>query len=96
MIKFRIFYKIGGVFMEEVFFGEAFNKVMSYLHNKNVPVKLVYNDDSEQTVKIITFDSYHLFCKDIEEEDSFIVLKHSLKRIETEVKLDKVVEKVKK
>ena len=40
--------------MEEVFFGEAFNKVMSYLHNKNVPVKLVYNDDTKQTVKIIT------------------------------------------
>lgn len=82
--------------MTEVFFGEAFNKVMSYFYNKDIPIKLVYNDGTEQAVKIITFDSYNIFCKDLEGEESFIVLKHSLKRIETAVKLEKIVEKVKK
>ena len=81
--------------MKDIFWGEAFNKTMSYLYNKNVPIKLIYNNDTEQLIKIITFDSYHIFGKDLETEETSIILKHSLKRIETEVNLDKVVEKVK-
>ena len=75
---------------------QAFNKVMTYFHDKNIPVKLIYNDGTEQTVKIITFDNYHIFCKGFDEgRESFIVPKHSIKRINTEVNLEKVIEKVK-
>lgn len=75
------------------YFGTAFREVMDYFYKNNVPVNLVYNDGSEQVVKIISYDNYNLICKEMEGKKSFNVFKHSLKRIETEINLEGVIDK---
>ena len=70
----------------------AFRDVLDYFHANNIPVKLVYNDNTEKTVFVIKYDEYNIICQDLEEEESFAVSKHILKRIETQINLDRVIE----
>ena len=66
---------------------------MDYHYTNDAPVKLIYNDGSEEVVYIISYDSYNIICQDLDKKKSFIVLKHSLKKIETEMKLENVIDR---
>ena len=81
---------------KSAYYGRTFKAVLDYFHKKNVPVKLIYNDDSEQVVYIISYDKFNIICQDLDKKKSFVVFKHSLKRIETEIKLNGVIEEERK
>ena len=73
----------------------AFDDLLIYHYENNIPLKLIYDNGEEEVVNIIKFDRYNLFCKDIEGQ-SFIVFKHSLRKIETKADLDSVFEEISK
>mgnify|MGYP006277558141 CR=1 FL=1 len=75
------------------YYMRSFRAVLDYLHENNVPANLVYNDGSEQIAYIISYDKFNIICQDQNKEKSFVVFKHSLKRIETEIKLEGVIER---
>ncbi|MFW6026058.1 MAG: hypothetical protein ACOCRX_06925 [Candidatus Woesearchaeota archaeon] len=75
------------------YYMRSFRAVLDYLYKNNVPANLVYNDGSEQPVYIISYDKFNIICQDLDKKKSFVVLKHALKRIETEIKLEGVIEK---
>ena len=54
---------------------------------------MVYRDGTEEVVYIISYDKFNIICQDKEENKSFAVFKHALKRIETEINLEGVIEK---
>ena len=67
--------------------------ILDYFETNNVPVNLIYNDGSEEPVYIISYDNYNIICQDLDKNKFFMVLKHRLKKIETEIKLEGVIEK---
>ena len=68
--------------------------ILEYHYENNIPFKLIYDDGREQVVNIISYDNYNLVCQD-ERGNSFLVFKHSLKRIETKANLEEVIAEVK-
>ena len=70
----------------------TFRDVLDYFHANNIPVNLVYKDGKEKVVYIVNYDEYNIICQNLDKEESFIVSKHILKRIETQINLDKIAE----
>ena len=70
----------------------AFRDVLDYFHANNIPVNLVYKDGREKVVYILNYDEYNIICEDLNTGNSLTVFKHTLKRIETQIKLDGVIE----
>jgi len=75
------------------YYMRSFHAVLDYLYSNNVPAKFVYNDGTEQVVYIISYDKFNIICQEKEGNKSFSVFKHALKRIETEINLEGVIEK---
>lgn len=78
---------------ERGYYMRSFRAVLDYLYQNNVPAKFVYNNGTEQIVYIISYDKFNIICQDKEENKSFVVFKHALKRIEIEINLEGVIEK---
>ena len=78
------------------YYHQSFKVAMDYHYTNDAPVKLIYNDGSEEVVYIISYDNYNIICQDLDKKKSFIVLKHSLKKIETEMKLENVIDRARK
>jgi len=70
----------------------AFRDTLDYFHANKIPVNLVYRDCTEKAVFIINYDEYNIICQDLDKGEFFAVSKHILKRIETQIKLDEVIE----
>jgi len=81
---------------EKGYYMRSFRAVLDYLYKNNVPANLVYNDGSEQVVYIISYDKFNIICQDQDKEKSFVVFKHSLKRIESKIKLEGIIEEEQK
>lgn len=81
---------------ENAFNKHAFGDVMNYHYEKEIPLKLIYNDGTEQVVNIISFDRYTLICEEVESQESFVAYKHSVKKIETKVDLKEVFNEIRK
>ncbi|MFW6270640.1 MAG: hypothetical protein ACOC4G_11230 [Bacillota bacterium] len=78
------------------YYHQSFKVILDYHYHNKAPVKLIYNDGSKEVVYIISYDNYNIICQDLEQKKSFVVLKHSLKKIETEIKLENIIDRARK
>ena len=66
--------------------------VIKYCSDNNIPVRFIYNDGTEDIVKVIHITKFEYLVRDNQEDKDFIIPKHSIKKIQLEGNIEKMIE----
>lgn len=77
-------------------YSRAVSAVILYCIEYELPVELVFLDESKELVKILELTDYEMIVKNIETEKESIVYKHCLKRVNIEGSTRKYIEEYRK
>ena len=72
-------------------YSKSMRVILNYCYMNDIPLTIVYNDGSrEEDLELISYDQFNVLLRG--EEEDFVVLKHSIKKIITAVDMKAIID----